>query len=95
MERWLPFLVCAVFLSIPAHAQTIIDEESEEEVDVFPIGGIRTGHLGINPIASVRLSGGTAVYQVGVVVGYALMPLYQIGGSVVMGNRLYSRTNRR
>ncbi len=95
MKRWLPFLIGITLLTAPAAGQVIIDEESEGEIDLSPIGQIRAGHLEINPIMSMRLSGGSAVYQVGVALGYAITRTHQLGGSFVMGNRLYDRTNRR
>ena len=96
MNRWFLFLVCVVVCLIgPVSGQVIIDEETEGEIDLSPISGIRAGHLEINPIMSMRLSGGAVVYQVGVALGYAVTRSHQLGGSFVMGNRLYDRTNRR
>lgn len=96
MKRWLMCLAaCGLALAGTATADIVIDEEAEDEVDISPIGPVRAGHFEINPIMSFRMSGGGMVYQVGASMGYAITRHHQVGGSVVMGNRLYSRTNRR
>ncbi len=96
MKRWLSLfsIVCVAF-SASVGAEIIITDESEDDLDVSPIGSIRAGRLEINPIMSFRMSGGAMVYQVGVSVGYAVTRHHQLGGSFVMGKRLYSRTNQR
>jgi len=81
MKKWISLFAVVFAVALPAPAEVIWDEEAEDGVDISPIGPIRAGHLEINPIMSFRMSGGAAVYQV--------------GGSFVMGNRLYNRTNRR
>lgn len=95
MKRWLLILLGAMVGLTGQVSAQIIDGETEGEIDLSPISGIRAGHLEVNPIMSMRLSGGAAIYQVGVAVGYAVTRTHQLGGSFVMGNRLYDRTNRR
>jgi hypothetical protein len=95
MKRWLVVLMCVVVGLAGSVSSQVIDGETEGEIDLSPISGIRAGHLEINPIMSMRLAGGAAVYQVGVALGYAVTRSHQLGGSFVMGNRLYDRTNRR
>lgn len=88
------FAATCIAATSPSSAQVGFPEEAEDEFDVSPIGPIRAGQLEINPIMSFRMSGGGMVYQVGAAVGYAITRYHQLGGSFVMGNRLYSRTNR-
>lgn len=95
MKRWRLLLICLTVGFTGAASGQVIDGETEGEIDLSPISGIRAGHLEINPIMSMRLSGGAVVYQVGVALGYAVTRSHQLGGSFVMGNRLYDRTNRR
>ena len=96
MKRWISlFMIVCVALTASVGAEIIITEESEDDLDVSPIGGIQAGRLEINPIMSFRMAGSAMVYQVGVAVGYAVTRYHQLGGSFVMGNRLYSRTNPR
>ena len=95
MKKWISLFAVVFAVALPAPAEVIWDEEAEDGVDISPIGPIRAGHLEINPIMSFRMSGGAAVYQVGASIGYAITRHHQVGGSFVMGNRLYNRTNRR
>lgn len=95
MRNWFPFLVLACLVGVsPAVGDVIWDEEADD-IDISPIGPMKAGRLEINPIMSFRMSGGTMVYQVGAAVGYSITRHHQVGGSFVLGNRLYSRANRR
>ena len=93
MKKWISVLAVLCLVS-PVFGQYGPDEV-EDDFDVSPIGPIRAGQLEINPIMSFRMSGGGMVYQVGAAVGYAVTRHHQLGGSFVMGNRLYTRTNQR
>jgi hypothetical protein len=76
----------------PAYAD--IQGGSEEEMSVLDLpSAIRAGQLEVTPVLSMSLSGDNLVYRVGATVGYALTRFHQIGGSFVVGNRLYDRVN--
>jgi hypothetical protein len=94
MKRFFLLLAAVCFVSTPAFAQ-VGPDEAEDDWDVSPVGPIQAGRLEVNPIMSFRMSGGGMVYQVGASVGYSLTRHHQLGGSFVMGNKLYTRTNRR
>ena len=94
MKRFFLLLAAVCFVSTPAFAQ-VGPDEAEDDWDVSPVGPIQAGRLEVNPIMSFRMSGGGMIYQVGASVGYSLTRHHQLGGSFVMGNKLYTRTNRR
>ncbi len=85
----------AVGLGSPAVGEVIVTEEADDDIEILPVRPIPAGRLEINLIMSFRMSGGAMVYQVGASIGYAITRHHQLGGSFVMGNRLYSRTNQR
>ena len=96
MKKWSLLVVALAFAGLsPAVGEVVVGEVSEDEVDISPVGPVRAGKLEINPIMSFRMSGVNMVYQVGASIGYAVTRHHQLGGSFVMGNKLYSRTNRR
>ena len=94
MKRLFLLLAAVCFAATAASAQ-VGPREAEDDWNISPVGPIQAGRLEINPIISFRMSGGAMVYQVGVAVGYSMTRHHQLGGSFVMGNKLYSRTNRR
>ena len=80
----------------PALADIITEpDQSDEEIEGIRPGPYRAGRLEINPILSVRFSGSAVVYRAGMSVGYWLTRGHQLGGSFVMGNRVWDRANRR
>jgi hypothetical protein len=96
MKKWLLLVIAVALTSVsPTIGEIVISEASEDDVDIAPVGPVRAGQLEINPIMSFRMSGGNMVYQVGATIGYAITRHHQLGGSFVMGNKLYSRTNQR
>ena len=97
MTRLFSLLVLTVlFAGSPAFADIITDpDENEEGIAGIPTGPYRSGRLEINPILSVRFSGSAVVYRAGMSLGYSLSRGHQLGGSFVMGNRVWDRANRR
>ncbi|MBS11551.1 MAG: hypothetical protein CME19_08110 [Gemmatimonadetes bacterium] len=94
MKKWLSNVaVACLSLATTSHASTVIDGEGDD--DISPIGPTKAGRLEINPIVSFRMSGGNMIYQFGASLAYSLTRHHQLGGTFVMGNRLYSRTNQR
>jgi hypothetical protein len=95
MKRWLVVLVAFCFALPSTSLAQVGPDEADDDWNVSPVGPIQAGKLEVNPIMSFRMSGGGMVYQVGAAVGYSLTRHHQLGGSFVMGNKLYTRTNQR
>ncbi len=97
MSRLIVLLIfAALAVGSPALADIVTEpDQSDEEVAGIRTGPYRAGRLEINPILSVRFSGSAAVYRAGLSIGYWLSRGHQLGGSFVMGNRVWDRANRR
>ncbi len=97
MKQMILFLTVALLaFGVPARADFVLPDEEPEEVEVVGMGSpLHAGNLEISPIMSVRFSGSALVYRAGVTVAYSLTRTNQLGGTFVMGNRVWDRANRR
>ena len=97
MTRWIALLIVFLFgLGPPAFADVIwpeTDPEQEGIAGVIP-NPFYAGRLEVSPIMSMYISGSTLVYRAGASVGYSITRGHQVGGSFVVGNRIWDRTSR-
>ena len=100
MKRAMLLLMTLILVSGgPVLADVIIDDRPQEE-EPEGIGGvtldpIRAGRLEVTPVMSMSYANNGLVYRAGVTVAYSLTRMHQLGGSFVMGNRVWDRANRR
>lgn len=89
-------MVALLAFGVPARADFVLPDEEPEEVEVVGMGSpMQAGHLEISPIMSVRFSGSALVYRAGVTVAYSLTRTHQMGGTFVVGNRVWDRASLR
>ena len=96
--RWMIWLLAAALAVVASPALADIPEipdDVDSDTVGLPVNPIRAGNLEVMPIMSVRFSAGAMVYRAGFSVGYFITNAHQFGGSFVMGNRVWDRTNRR
>jgi hypothetical protein len=100
MRRAMLLLMALILVSGgPALADVTIDGRPPEE-DPEGIGGvmfdpIRAGRLEVTPVMAMSYANNGLVYRAGVTVAYSLTRMNQLGGSFVMGNRVWDRAIRR
>lgn len=99
MRRAMLLLMALILLSGgPALADVTIDgrppEEEPEGIGGVTLDPIRAGRLEVTPVMAMSYTANGLVYRAGVTVGYSLTRMNQLGGSFVMGNRVWDRATR-
>jgi hypothetical protein len=100
MRRAMLLLMALILVSGgPVLADVTIDGRPQEE-DPEGFGGvsfdpIRAGRLEVTPVMAMSYANNGLVYRAGVTVAYSLTRMNQLGGSFVMGNRVWDRANPR
>ena len=99
MRRTMTILMALIIVSgVPAAADVIVDDEPQEE-EAGGIGGvtfdpIRAGRLEVTPIMSMSYANNGLAYRAGMTVAYSLTRRHQLGGTFVLGNRVWDRATR-